>query len=137
VVTIVATFHSFETTPMNLQPQYVVGHCYTRDDIFDMLGITPRPTGGNWFTGYNRHGDDWYIFCGVGVLSPAAPGTTTRTAGKATSCGGGARPTLTRAKSPSGPCSTLPAAFWFSRGRTTATLSPMRGRREQNGTNRP
>jgi hypothetical protein len=41
---------------------FVVGRHYTRADIFDLLGIHPHPTGGNWFTGYNRHGDDWYVF---------------------------------------------------------------------------
>jgi hypothetical protein len=41
---------------------FVAGHQYTREGIFDILGIEPRPKGGNWFTGYNSHGDDWYVF---------------------------------------------------------------------------
>jgi 5-methylcytosine-specific restriction protein A len=44
---------------------FVVGRQYTRADIFDALGIRPHPTGGNWFTGYNRHGDDWYVFAHI------------------------------------------------------------------------
>jgi 5-methylcytosine-specific restriction protein A len=44
---------------------FAVGRQYTRADVFDLLGIQPHPTGGNWFTGYNRHGDDWYVFCHI------------------------------------------------------------------------
>jgi hypothetical protein len=44
---------------------FVVGRQYSRADVFDLLGIRPHPTGGNWFTGYNRHGDDWYVFAHI------------------------------------------------------------------------
>lgn len=44
-----------------------VGQEYTRAAIFDLLGLDPHQSGGNWFTGYNRHEDDWYIFAGVGA----------------------------------------------------------------------
>src|SRR4051794_25397467 len=44
---------------------FFVGRQYTRDDIFDALGIEPHPTGGNWFTGYNRHGDAWFVFAHI------------------------------------------------------------------------
>jgi 5-methylcytosine-specific restriction protein A len=44
---------------------FAAGQQYTRDDIFDVLGIEPHPPGGNWFTGYNRHGQDWYVFAHI------------------------------------------------------------------------
>ncbi|GEM_PF-4288818 len=34
---------------------FKVGHQYTRQDVFAILGI-PKPNGGNWYTGYNAHG---------------------------------------------------------------------------------
>lgn len=46
------------------------GAHYTRHDVFSILGISD-PGGGNWYTGYNAHRGDWFIFCGVG-----APGRT-------------------------------------------------------------
>jgi 5-methylcytosine-specific restriction protein A len=51
---------------------FQVGEHYTRENVFDLLGIVPRPTGGNWFTGYNRHGDDWFIF--AHIQSPGRTG---------------------------------------------------------------
>lgn len=42
------------------------GQQYSRKDVFRILEI-PAPTGGNWFTGYNAYGDDWFIFCGIGT----------------------------------------------------------------------
>jgi 5-methylcytosine-specific restriction protein A len=39
---------------------------YTRKQIFEALSIAD-PRGGNWYTGYARHGDDWFIFCNVGT----------------------------------------------------------------------
>lgn len=32
---------------------FVQGSRYSRADVFDTLGINPRPTGGNWYTGYH------------------------------------------------------------------------------------
>lgn len=43
-----------------------VGSDYGRKDIFELLGI-PDPKGGNWYTGYTSHGDDWFIFCGIEI----------------------------------------------------------------------
>ena len=34
---------------------FLVGNKYSRKDIFQLLGITPEPTGGNWFTGYTSY----------------------------------------------------------------------------------
>lgn len=44
-----------------------VGSAYHRKDVFKIIGLPSEPTGGNWFTGYTAHGDDWFIFCGVGT----------------------------------------------------------------------
>lgn len=47
------------------------GGQYTRNDVFDVLGLEPHPEGGNWFTGYHSFGGAHYVFCNVG-----APGRT-------------------------------------------------------------
>jgi len=39
---------------------------YTRKDVFNVIGIDD-PGGGGWYTGYTAHGDDHFIFCGVGT----------------------------------------------------------------------
>lgn len=46
---------------------FQVGSKYHRKDVFRIIGLEDSPSGGNWFTGYNAHGDDWFIFCGVGT----------------------------------------------------------------------
>ncbi|GAB3189911.1 HNH endonuclease [Hydrogenophaga aquatica] len=46
---------------------FKIGDTYHRKDVFKIVGLTAEPTGGNWFTGYTAHGDDWFIFCGVGT----------------------------------------------------------------------
>jgi 5-methylcytosine-specific restriction enzyme A len=46
--------------------QFKIGSQYTRKDIFAVLNI-PDPGGGNWYTGYVSHGDDWFVFCGIGT----------------------------------------------------------------------
>ena len=46
---------------------FQVGSGYHRKDVFRIIGLPSEPTGGNWFTGYNANGDDWFIFCGVGT----------------------------------------------------------------------
>ena len=45
---------------------FKVGERYTRRDVFRIIGI-PVPDGGSWFTGYTPHGDDHFIFCGIGT----------------------------------------------------------------------
>jgi 5-methylcytosine-specific restriction protein A len=50
-----------------VSPAYQIGQSYTRSELFELLGITPQPTGGNWFTGYNQYDGDWYVFANVGV----------------------------------------------------------------------
>jgi 5-methylcytosine-specific restriction protein A len=46
---------------------FQVGSKYSRQDVFDILGI-PDPGGGNWYTGYTSYGEDWFVFCGVGTV---------------------------------------------------------------------
>lgn len=46
---------------------FKVGHVYSRSDVFDVLGLIPHPTGGNWFTGYVNHNDVFYVFTNVGT----------------------------------------------------------------------
>lgn len=50
---------------MNHHP-FQVGDKYTRKDVFKILDIED-PGGGSWYTGHTPHGDDIFIFCGVGV----------------------------------------------------------------------
>jgi 5-methylcytosine-specific restriction enzyme A len=46
---------------------FVVGRPYSRKDVWNALGIPDAERGGDWLTGYHRHGDDYFIFCNVGV----------------------------------------------------------------------
>lgn len=46
---------------------FTVGHTYTREDIYNLLGLSDAQRGGDWLNGYHRHNDDYYIFCNVGV----------------------------------------------------------------------
>ncbi len=46
---------------------FQIGHNYRRRDIYRIIGIPEDTRGGNWDTGYNSHGNDWFIFCNVGT----------------------------------------------------------------------
>ncbi|WP_199770353.1 HNH endonuclease [Aeromonas sp. ASNIH3] len=46
---------------------YTIGSTYTRNDIYEILGLPENERGGDWLNGYHRHGEDYYIFCNVGV----------------------------------------------------------------------
>ena len=46
---------------------FSAGQAYHRKDVFKIVGLSTEPAGGNWFTGYNAHENDWFIFCGVGT----------------------------------------------------------------------
>ena len=46
---------------------FQTGHSYTRRDVYRIIGISEDTHGGNWDTGYARHGNDWFIFCNVGT----------------------------------------------------------------------
>lgn len=45
---------------------FAIGDTYTRDEVQRQVGLEPQ-RGGNWYTGYHREGDEWFIFCGVGT----------------------------------------------------------------------
>lgn len=49
---------------------FKIGAQYSRNDVFDVLGI-PHERGGQWFTGHRSFGPDAFIFCNVG-----SPGRT-------------------------------------------------------------
>ncbi|RQZ39661.1 DUF3427 domain-containing protein [Burkholderia sp. Bp9090] len=46
--------------------QFIIGHLYSRRDVFKIIGIDD-PKGGAWYTGYTSHQRDWFIFCGIGT----------------------------------------------------------------------
>lgn len=52
-------------------PKFILGEEYSRSDVLKVLGISPVPTGGAWFTGYAEYDGNSFIFCNVG-----APGRT-------------------------------------------------------------
>lgn len=45
---------------------FEVGRDYARSDVFKQIGLDD-PGGGNMYTGYASHEDDWFIFCGIGA----------------------------------------------------------------------
>ena len=47
--------------------KFELGKQYRRRDIYRVIGISEDTKGGNWDTGYSRYGDDWFIFCNIGV----------------------------------------------------------------------
>lgn len=48
-------------------PKFQVGRRYTRNDIYKILEVPKDKQGGDWDTGYHRHGDDFFVFCAVGT----------------------------------------------------------------------
>ena len=46
---------------------FTIGSTYTRNDIYEILSLPEDERGGDWLNGYHRHGEDYYIFCNVGV----------------------------------------------------------------------
>ncbi|WP_085987278.1 DUF3427 domain-containing protein [Pseudomonas alabamensis] len=52
-------------------PKFILGEIYSRSDVFKILGLSPEPKGGAWFTGYTEHEGNAFIFCNIG-----APGRT-------------------------------------------------------------
>lgn len=47
--------------------QFNVNDEYSRDDVAKALGLVSAPKGGPWATGYLRHRDAYFIFCGIGA----------------------------------------------------------------------
>nr|WP_315488345.1 DUF3427 domain-containing protein [uncultured Rhodoferax sp.] len=62
-----AAYATTKQPPDRYAYPFRIGSAYSRSDVFNVVGIHPEPTGGNWFTGYTAYGDDWFIFCGVGT----------------------------------------------------------------------
>lgn len=46
---------------------FTVGEEYTRKDVFRLIGMPEDTWGGPWFTGYARHGSNWFLFCNIGA----------------------------------------------------------------------
>ena len=44
---------------------FLVGQEYTRKDIYDLFRVPADQQGGDWDTGYHKHGVDWFIFATV------------------------------------------------------------------------
>ena len=58
------------TSELQAVPEFVRGRAYTRKEVISLLGV-PDANGGPWYTGYARHGTDWFIFANV-----STPGRT-------------------------------------------------------------
>jgi 5-methylcytosine-specific restriction protein A len=46
---------------------FIVGHKYTKADIYKICNVPASKQKGNWNTGYTNYKGDWFIFCNVGV----------------------------------------------------------------------
>jgi 5-methylcytosine-specific restriction protein A len=46
---------------------FILGSQYTKKDLYAILNVPHRKQGGNWNTGYHRYGNDFYLFCNIGV----------------------------------------------------------------------
>lgn len=54
---------------MNSSSLFQIGSKYERKDIFRILKLDPIPTGGNWFNGYVRHVDEYFVFVNIGTVA--------------------------------------------------------------------
>jgi len=52
---------------MNAMYPFIVNNRYKRKEIYAIIGIPVDTKGGNWDTGYNKHKNDFFLFCNVGV----------------------------------------------------------------------
>lgn len=46
---------------------FVVGQCYTKDNIYRICRVPPDKQKGNWNTGYTKWNGEWFIFCNIGT----------------------------------------------------------------------
>lgn len=46
---------------------FIVGHHYTRKDVYRIVNVPEGKRGGNWYTGYTRFGTDSFLFANVGT----------------------------------------------------------------------
>lgn len=47
--------------------RFVVGESYTRQDIYEVVGVPKDLRGGDWETGYHRHEGSYFLFVNVGL----------------------------------------------------------------------
>lgn len=57
----------FDVVPKPESCPFDVGRSYTRNDVYDILGVLEHLQGGDWDTGYHEHAGVIYVFCNVGV----------------------------------------------------------------------
>jgi 5-methylcytosine-specific restriction enzyme A len=50
----------------NVRFAFRINGWYSRKDVLKEVSL-PDPAGGNWYTGYASHGEDFFIFCNVGT----------------------------------------------------------------------
>jgi 5-methylcytosine-specific restriction enzyme A len=53
--------------PLNSLRPLHEGRTYTRKEVLVAIGVSPVPTGGNWYTGYTSFRGAHFIFCNVGA----------------------------------------------------------------------
>ena len=46
---------------------FEVNKTYTRKDIYEILDIPEDKRDGDWQNGYHREGNDYFIFCNIGI----------------------------------------------------------------------
>lgn len=46
---------------------FLIGKRYSRRDIYGIIGVPKDTKGGNWDTGYNKHLNDYFLFCNIGI----------------------------------------------------------------------
>ena len=47
--------------------KFITGKKYTKKDIYPIIGLPIDTKGGNWDTGYARYGNDFFLFCNIGI----------------------------------------------------------------------
>lgn len=52
-------------SPSELESVLKAGSEYTRSDLYDLLSLPEEKRGGDWDTGYHRHGDAWFVFVNI------------------------------------------------------------------------
>jgi 5-methylcytosine-specific restriction protein A len=48
---------------------FIVNEKYTKSDIYRICNVPVAKQKGNWNTGYTNYEGDWFIFCGVYLVS--------------------------------------------------------------------
>lgn len=58
--------HSILLGRSPVQYPFEADKLYSRKNVLEIVGVSD-PKGGNWYTGYVSHGNDFFIFCNVGT----------------------------------------------------------------------